>query len=872
MTTARNWLQRHHVAAYTLLFVIASGIVFYFIPVTRTSLINSADGFNQYYPAYVYIGRYLRELIPTLLQEHTIPMFDFALGYGDDILTTLNYYGYGNVFYLLSALAPAKYAAVLYTIETLLQIYLAGLAWLYVTRRMDLHIWPRIAGAIVYAFSAYTLAFGVTFPTFLMALITFPFIIEGAGGILRNERLQLSGSYILALFLLSCCGFYFLYMDVIAVAIYGMLYGLFYYRRRLGAYVRAIRHLLLQSGIAVGMSGVILLPTVIAYLSSGRSQEERDWSEILSLYRGEQLLERVRGILVDPGYGSALGLTIPVLFLLVIFLVRHARRYPLIAAEIVLCIAGYFLPVVGAMMNGFSYSSDRWMFIAYYFIAMGITVALEQCTETAAYTTRAARSAWVICGMVALLWAIATITSGDLTTTQRVVRILIVGLSLATLALATRRGLCAVACSVIACTVLIAWLVNLPTAVGGDGYHRSFKNFYAWHEVASGAMAQAAETDTFHRIDIYDSSLGSSLVLGVNSASSYFSMYNSGPYQFLAPRLVSTGTEASSYTLRGLDGRKALEMFYSVTQYALDRSSDVIVKNNLALPFGFTYTSYMLEEDAEDADPLDRNQNVLKMVELETQPQSSDLTRITESDRDWETIPCEVQFCNTTQEQEGIIRVDETSEIRVSLPQDMDPIGNYEYYVLLHGLTWQEDDFERYLIVGGKRMRIRPMDSYPLQQSEYMVKLDLSAEDVERGYVVIEFLEDATYHLESLELRRLDISQYEEYYGRLTESVLEDVTYAPNRISGRLTTDQDRILLMTIPYSTGWTCTVDGVRQTILRADQGYSAVVIGAGEHEVVWTYRTPGIEIGGGVSLASVVILLALLRKGHKGWTANE
>lgn len=169
-------------------------------------------------------------------------------------------------------------------------------------------------------------------------------------------------------------------------------------------------------------------------------------------------------------------------------------------------------------------------------------------------------------------------------------------------------------------------------------------------------------------------------------------------------------------------------------------------------------------------------------------------------------------------------------------------------------------------------MRIRPMDSYPLQQSEYMVQLDLSAEDVERGYVVVEFLEDATYHLESLELRRLDISQYEEYYEQLTESVLEDVTYAPNRISGRLTTDQDRILLMTIPYSTGWTCTVDGARQTILRADQGYSAVVIGAGEHEVVWTYRTPGIVIGGVVSLASVVILLALLRKGHKGWTANE
>lgn len=860
----RKWtdlIYRHYVMAYTMVFVIAAAVVFYFIPVYRYSLINSADGFNQYYPAYVYIGRYLREMIPTLLQEHTIPMFDFSLGYGDDIMTTLNYYGFGNVFYLLSALAPDKFASILYTLETILQIYLAGLAFSYSLGNQQIRVQTRLAGAMIYAFSGYTLSFGVTFPTFLMALVTFPLLVDGMNHVMESRRFHLSLRYILALFLLSCCGFYFLYMEVIAVVIYCVLYGVFHFRNRFLAYVRAILCLFAQSVIAVGMSCVILLPVVIAYFASERAQEERVWNDVLSLYDVSELLERVRGILIDPGKGEALGLTIPILFLIVIFLARHRKRYPVIASELVICVAGFFIPAVGSVMNGLSYSSDRWMYIVYYFISVSVTLTLQDLDETLQSDQRLCRVAVSIAAVVYLAWAAITLWSDALERTQAATQILLIGITMLLLVFILHAAGRGFAWYCIACTILIAFMNNAPASLGGDGYYRDFKNFYVWHEIQASKLAETEQDERFHRTDIYDSSLDSSLVLQENTASSYYSMFNSGPYEFLAARLVSTGTEASTYTLRGLDGRKALEMFFSVTRYATDRSAEEIVENDLALPLGFTYTSYMLDEDAASVDSLDRNQNVLKLVELEEQPEADGLSEISESTSDWDAITCDYRYYNIDETENHVIHVNETSEIDVELPSDIQLDENTEYYLLFHGLEWLEDDFERYLDVNGKLMRIRPNHSYPLQQSEYMVKLDLSDEDVAQGSIAIRFLKDATYHLEGLELRSLDTSEYQRYYDQLTESSLEDVMMQANRISGHISTDQDKILLMTIPYSAGWTCMVDGVRQKVYKADQGYSAVEIPVGDHEVVWSYCTPGIIPGACVTVVSLLILCLLM-----------
>lgn len=846
------------------MFVIAAGIVFSFIPAMRTSLIHASDGFNQCYPTYVYIGRYIREFIPNLLRYHTVSMFDFTIGYGDDVLTTLNWFGLGNIFYLLAALAPVKLVSVMFTFQSILQLYLAGLAFLWTSMDYSHDRCSRLTGALIYAFSAYALSYGINFPSFLLVFVTFPIIMNGAMRILASDQPVVSKRYIAAIFLLSCSGFYFLYMDIIAIAVYGILYGVFYYRGRVLQFLRTVGSIMLQTVVAVGMSAVILLPVVLAYLRSARSGEQSSNNDIFSFFSAGELVGRFEGVLDLELSGTAIGFTIPVVMIIAIFLFKYRRRHPVLAWGIVICIVGYFIPATGSIMNGFSYSIDRWIYILNYLVAVMTVIVLPELADILREETATRRAVNGIVIAVFLLW-IVSMVHGEDDLRSTVLHVIWIGIALLILILIERSSVRILSIYCVACTILTSFLYFAPTRIGGDNSYYAFKNFYTWHEIESSAFANAEGEDGFYRTDIYDSSLNAALVTQTNSASAYYSIANSGPFSFLNERLVSTGVEGSSFTLRGLDGRKALEMFLSVHSYATDRTAEEIVTNDLRLPMGYTYSSYMLEENAAALDPLDRNQNVLKVVELAEAPVPTELTGVTTVDSEWQMLPCDEEYENIDFHDGDHLTAREGAEIRIAVSDDIDPEEQAEYYLVLHGFEWLESGFERHLEIGGKRMRVVPMGSYPGQSTEYMIKVDLTDSVLDSGYITVQ-VDEGEYSLSGIELRRLEISNYERYYDELTEVVLQDTELLPNRITGQITSDQDRILLMTIPYSTGWTCRIDGVETKVLKADQGFCAVVVGEGSHAVEWSYCTPGLTVGFYITVVSILAMALLTRRTRK------
>lgn len=60
------------------------------------------DAVTQMYPVMLYISRMIRNFMSNL----TVPLFELSLGMGDDLITALNWHGFGDPFYLLSALIP----------------------------------------------------------------------------------------------------------------------------------------------------------------------------------------------------------------------------------------------------------------------------------------------------------------------------------------------------------------------------------------------------------------------------------------------------------------------------------------------------------------------------------------------------------------------------------------------------------------------------------------------------------------------------------------------------------------------------------------------------------------------------------------------
>lgn len=70
----------------------------------NTMALAGTDGVQQHYPAMVFIGRYIGQVFDNLCHGSlNLPLVNYEIGMGDDIITALNYYGFGDPFYLLTA-------------------------------------------------------------------------------------------------------------------------------------------------------------------------------------------------------------------------------------------------------------------------------------------------------------------------------------------------------------------------------------------------------------------------------------------------------------------------------------------------------------------------------------------------------------------------------------------------------------------------------------------------------------------------------------------------------------------------------------------------------------------------------------------------
>jgi len=141
---------------YTIIFAITAFAVYSYFLFSKKTLIVSGDGWKQHFTAFVYFGQYIRKIIRTLFIEHSlvVPQWNFNIGYGGDILTTLHYYVIGDPLDLLSVLCPKKYSAFLYSFLSVFRVYLSGLAFsafCFYKKKKTSRI-AVISGSLVYVF------------------------------------------------------------------------------------------------------------------------------------------------------------------------------------------------------------------------------------------------------------------------------------------------------------------------------------------------------------------------------------------------------------------------------------------------------------------------------------------------------------------------------------------------------------------------------------------------------------------------------------------------------------------------------------------------------------------------------------------------
>lgn len=108
-------MLKNRYVKYTIAFILCFSFILSIFVLRRVSLIGDGDSFNQLYPAFVYVGQYIRELF-----SGNFYMYDFSIGFGEDIIMTLNSYGLGDFLSVASALVPVKFSEQIYNMIMLI--------------------------------------------------------------------------------------------------------------------------------------------------------------------------------------------------------------------------------------------------------------------------------------------------------------------------------------------------------------------------------------------------------------------------------------------------------------------------------------------------------------------------------------------------------------------------------------------------------------------------------------------------------------------------------------------------------------------------------------------------------------------------------
>ena len=353
---------------FTILFLITALITYAPFILLKKSLVWEHDSYTQHLKALVFISKWYRQSLKSLLRLDfkALSTYSFSIGYGSDTITTLAYYGVGDPFYVLSALVPVKYIYLFYCLLIPVKNYCSGIAMAALCRFR----WPSpehdrgcLAGSLIYTFCGFVLLTCIGQPIFLNALIVYPLVLLGI------EKIRDGGkpwTFIIGIFLATVSNFYF----IVSIVLMAVLYALFRYfpieRGQLRRRFAQIGVMFAGGTVGVAMGGFILLPMALTVLGNKRVSLN---PAIHLFYKARTCRMLLINFLAcnEFEYGSLCYAGTALLCVFLLFFTKDTLKQRL---QFILYTLFLLLPAFGYITNGFSYPIDRWCWAYSAMIAM----------------------------------------------------------------------------------------------------------------------------------------------------------------------------------------------------------------------------------------------------------------------------------------------------------------------------------------------------------------------------------------------------------------------------------------------------------------------------------------------------------------------
>lgn len=899
---------------YTIAFILLLPCIYIFLILEGKSFIlwggGDGDGISQHYTSLVYLGEWLRNVLHTFFVEHSfaIPMWDMSIGFGADIITTLSYYSLGDPFALLSVFCPSESTEGLYDFLVILRLWFAGMAFLYYCRYNKSFDGLQdkgnfVLGALIYVFSAYPLR--VLHPYFINPMIWFPLILVGVDKVLRGGTAFL---YIGMLAVSAISNFYFFYMICIMVVIYTIFrYFMIIKDRHITVIGIWVGKFLLYSIWSVGISMIIMFPTVLSMLSSNRIGVKRGIPWVYPYLYYQEFL----GTLIAPtinNYYTYLGYASIVVLTVGLILIDKKER--LWAKYLGVLTVILLVPYLGCAMNGFVYATNRWVwaygFLIAYITVKKLPVLFSRDREIKGYYWLLpafyigitlifphVRYKRVIMAAVILLMQMLLILLGNGGKIQKVyVRagvFVLVGINL----------------------IMNSYFLYSPKQ--GNYVAVLGLNGTAWTQIkeTAGSMMEDVADNGQYRYDTrgitgVDLMRNSAMLKDIMGTSFYFSTANDSVAQYQREMYLCNPMEQSFENLEGRNFLAALASVkykiinkndrsgedYCFTELTKENEKYAMYADPYALPMVYSYDSRIARNNYIEMDVTRRQEAMMQGVVLEEESSMDETELVFQS----QILPFHIVEESGLKYQDREIIVKEAG---ASLTLEFDGLSKSETYIIFKGIHY-------YTLDSGKGIFYQPQLSWKTKLKNRMnyfpgihsASISVSADSVTKGVeiyteensyycghhdflcnlgysegkierVVLHFSIPGIYKMGGLSVACQPIEVLRSYKEKLNMDELQLDKKGNNQYICETESDKTKFVCFSIPYGRGWSAKLDGERVNLVRANTMFMGVEVPAGRHSITISYRTPGIIVGAGVTILSLgLYLIYWFRRRDKGY----
>lgn len=889
-----------HLLLYTIIF---SGLFFlcygiYYLHEGK-SYLWAIDGLAQHYALFFYTRRFLHGIIHTLLAGNglQIPMWDFSIGYGSDIFITLGV-GLFDPFNWVAALVPYKAVPEAFDIVVVLKMYCAGLSFLAFSKHKSKNFGAALAGSIVYVFSA-GMFIGFFHSDFINAFYIFPLLMIGVE---RFWERRGAAVYIFLLAFAFLNSFYFGYMMSILILGYCVLRMLFEHLNWKEALVQVGRFLG-ASLLGVGISMFAVLPVIMNLAGTDRLTVKRT---IPFFY--DQTNERAifQGLFssFNTGRDAFIGVLGVTLIAMVILLMRKGHTF--LKTSWVLLTILLFIPYFGHIMNGMSYASHRWVF-AHVFISAYLVSTAFQCVE------EFDRKDWLATLVVCFAYSIVAILCGAW---QR---------KTGTISLAFGFGIPLVFLLVLVYiskekrrvrTVLAVMMTVSSAVLNSYYYFRPCRD--NWSPVPMSVDKDQATEACYRNGALYllddiprDQGIrydedfidrvnnSSWAIAGIGGMDFYEPYYNNDIDRYNSLLGIVTNSFPTSYF--GLNGRSELEALcgvrYYMTPQALAWARPEIYSNlysgageerclyqtDRPISMAYYFNRTLSDKDFQSLSMYERQKAMMQGIILEKESAEDSAAVLKMAEREeTDSILDSIQAKGNAvwRKAEKSLEVNKAGsglEIRTKKGK-----RDGEIYLSLKNLRMIQPSAQifqikiRLLDSEGTVLGERKFSEATILHHMYGGRTDWlinmgTYHNSSVSKVEILFDNKGLYSVDNINVILNPESEIEKNIDSL-RPVTSALSYGINQMTLGVDAEKAEYLLLTVPYSKGWSATIKGKEIPIQKADQAFMALKLPKGKYNIEFHYHTPWQEKGIGLSLLCFIATVCLLAIHHRNREIKE